>query len=521
MRKKYYQPKIEINDRFKQALEFMENTSKNVFVTGRAGTGKSTLLDYFRNTTKKKVVILAPTGVAALNVYGQTIHSFFRFKPNITLQAVRRKQIKKKKNIYKKIEAIVIDEISMVRADLLDCVDKFLRLNGKNSNLPFGGVQMIFIGDLYQLPPVVTAQEKEILNAYQSPYFFDARAFKNFKTEFIELEKVYRQKDQIFINLLNSIRNNSATDEELEMFNKRYRPDFEDNLRDFYVYLTPTNNLAEDINNRQLAKLQSKKFYNQGEIWGNFDLKYLPTQIDLELKIDSQVMLLNNDSKGRWVNGSIGKIINIERSDGDNVIVVKLTNGRIVDVILYTWEMFRYFFNKKINSIDSEVVGSFTQYPIKLAWAVTIHKSQGKTFDKVILDAGKGMFAHGQMYVALSRCTSLDGLVLKKPIQKKHIFMDWRVVKFLTQYQWGLAEKNCSQEKKIEIIKKAIKNKKKLKIIYLKSNDVKSERNILPRKVGEMEYMNVRYLGLKAYCSQRREERNFRVDRILELKELS
>lgn len=253
---------VELNEQFKKALNLLENTSKNVFITGRAGTGKSTLLAYFRNKTKKKIVVLAPTGVAAINVAGQTIHSFFRFKPDITLGKVKKvNPIGGKENIYKKLEAIVIDEISMVRADLLDCVDKFMRLNGKNSRLPFGGVQMVFIGDLYQLPPVVTSPEKEIFSShYKSPYFFSSFVFSPpqarlgggdlFQMEFIELEKIYRQSDQYFIGLLNAIRNNTASEEEIGAINARFEPDFETPAGGKWITLTTTNQMAAEINAR-------------------------------------------------------------------------------------------------------------------------------------------------------------------------------------------------------------------------------------------------------------------------------
>lgn len=495
----------------------MENTQKNIFITGRAGTGKSTLLDYFQRSAKKKVVVLAPTGVAALNVKGQTIHSFFRFKPDITLKTIK----KERRKIYKKLDAIVIDETSMVRADLLDCIDKFMRLNGKTKNLPFGGVQMIFFGDLYQLPPVVTGKETEIFNShYKSPYFFDAHVFENFEMEFLELEKIYRQKDEKFIDILNKIRNNSATDEDLEKLNKRFDPNFEDKLDDFYIYLTTTNKKAEEINRKQLNKIPKKTSYYEGIIKGDFSERHLPTAIDLKLKIGAQVMLLNNDAAGRWVNGSIGKIIDIKYDDYEenDAIIVKLTSGETVDATPYKWEIFHFYYDKRSHSIEAETVGSFTQYPMKLAWAITIHKSQGKTFERVILDIDRGTFAHGQMYVAISRCTSLDGLVLKKKIEKKHILMDWRIVKFVTKYQYQISDKKCSLDTKIDLIRQAVKNSQDLQITYLKANDEKSRRRIRPSFVGDLEYLGKPFLGVEAYCCKRQKERVFRVDRILEIK---
>src|SRR4030043_2444599 len=510
---------IEFNEMFQKALDLMENTSRHIFITGKAGTGKSTLLDYFRNHTKKKVVVLAPTGVSALNVKGQTIHSFFGFKPNVTLKSIK-KMRGNKQNIYKELDAIVIDEASMVRADLLDCIDNFLRLNTEKKK-PFGGVQMIFIGDLYQLPPVVTGNEKEFFTThYKSPYFFDATIMKELKIEFIELEKIYRQKDENFIAVLNAIRNNSVTEEQLSILNQRYNPDFIPDPKDFYIWLTSINSAAEKINREHLSRIGFPVVTYSGILYGDFKEDSLPTQIDLQIKKDAQVMLLNNDSLFRWVNGSIGKIVDIEQQKGeDDVIIVELVTGEVVEVLPYRWELFNYYFDKNKHSIESEVVGSFTQYPLRLAWAVTIHKSQGKTFDNVVIDIGRGTFASGQVYVALSRCTRLDGLVIKKQIEKRTIFMDWKVVKFMTQFQYKLSEIRHPLEEKINLIKSTIENRQKIEILYLKNNDVKSRRVITPTFVGKMEYSGKTYLGMEAFCHLRNEKRIFRLDRILEIKE--
>lgn len=507
---------IEINEQFQRALEIMEDSNRNVFITGKAGTGKSTLLEYFRSHTSKRVPVLAPTGVAALNVGGETIHSFFRFKPDIALDKVRKLSGKQaKKNLYKKLDAIIIDEISMVRADLLDCVDRFLRLNGPQRGLPFGGLQMIFIGDLYQLPPVVTGKEKEIFRGYyETPYFFSAKCFSDLEMEFIELEKVYRQKDREFIHILNSIRNNSIGEGELERLNSRFDPRSEEEA-DFSVTLTTTNSLAAQINERQLSRLSGPIRVFEGEIAGDFDQRQLPTETTLHLKEQSQVMLLNNDSEGRWVNGTLGRIVGFK----DEEIVVELAEGPIEEIKPFTWEIFHFKFNQDTGSLETEPVGTFTQYPLRLAWAITIHKSQGKTFDRVVIDIGRGAFASGQVYVALSRCRSLPGIVLKKPLKKSHIFMDSRVRGFVTRYQYRLSEKRCSPEEKLSIIRTALENGSQLQITYLKASDEKSSRTIRPLEVGEMEYRGVRFLGVRAYCHHRQEERVFRLDRILELKE--
>ena len=516
---------IELNSLFLRALDLMENSNRNIFITGRAGTGKSTLLEYFRAKTKKKVVVLAPTGVAAVNVAGETIHSFFRFKPDITMEKIKRKSNKSNsKSIYHKIDAIIIDEISMVRADLLDCVDKFLRLNGKNEKIVFGGIQMIFIGDLYQLPPVVTPQEQEIFRGYyQSPYFFDAHLFSKLEMDFIELEKIYRQKDQRFIKLLNAIRNKTITLQDIAKFNEKFDPNFEIKNDDFYITLTTTNQMAKELNEIELKKIKTKLYQFQGSINGKFDLKNLPTDIELQLKVGAQVMMLNNDKQGRWVNGTMAKVADIKqhKQTGEDIIIVEKIDGNIVEVTVNTWEIFHYQYNQAIGRLETEIIGTFTQYPLKLAWAITIHKSQGKTFDRVIIDMGRGAFAHGQTYVALSRCRTLSGIILKKPLKLSHVWLDWRIVKFITNFQYQKSQIECSLDKKIDLIKEAIKNKTKLQITYLKAQDVKSKRVIMPKYVGEMEYLEKTYLGVEAHCYMRNEDRVFRVDRILEIDRVS
>jgi len=517
--RKHKQPQIDINEQFRHALDIMEDSDRSIFITGRAGTGKSTLLNHFRNTTKKKVAVLAPTGVAALNVKGQTIHSFFRFKPGITPDRVKKLRSDNPESIYRKLDIIVIDEVSMVRADLLDCVDKFLRLNGPATDNPFGGIQMAFIGDLYQLPPVVTGGEKEVFQSlYKTPYFYGARVFDSFEMEFVELEKIYRQHDEQFITLLNGIRNNSVTGEGLELLNERYQPDFEPPPEDFYVYLTTTNRLAEEINGKRLAGLKGRLYIFTGSIEGEFGQEYLATKIDLEVKVGAQIMMLNNDTEGRWVNGSIGKITGItQNGKGEDIIVAELADDEEVEITPFTWEIYRFFVEG--GGLQSEVIGTFTQYPLMLAWAVTIHKGQGKTFDRVIIDIGKGIFAHGQMYVALSRCTTLGGIVLKRPALKKHIWTNYQVMDFLTKYQYKKAEESCPVDGKTEIIKRAIQNKLSLEIVYLKPSDEKTTRVVRPEAVGEMEYRGKKYRGMRAFCLKRNEERVFRIDRILEIRE--
>ena len=496
----------------------MENTSKNILITGKAGTGKSTLLDYFRNNTKKKVVVLAPTGVAAVNVRGQTIHSFFGFGPDITVDKVE-KVVEEFPNIYTEIDAIIIDEISMVRADLLDAIDKFLRINTSKrrpKKRPFGGKQMIFFGDLYQLPPVTTKMDKSVIDRlYDSPYFFSANVMKKTKLEIVELTEVFRQKDAEFIELLDAIRHGENSPEILGKLNERYIPDFEPPEGELYIYLTSTNKKAREINERKLQRISDEEEYLfKGEIYGEFDFESLPTDINLKVKRGAQVMLLNNDLWGRWVNGTIGEVIDI---DPDNeTIYVELETGKPVEVKRYEWKLFRYVLEDgRVHTVEA---GSFVQFPLKLAWAITIHKSQGKTFDKVIIDLSGGIFSPGQLYVALSRCTSLEGIVLLQPIKKGHVFMNWKAAKFLTNWDWKRAEKKMSVEDKVKVIEDAISNDREIEILYLKTSGKKEWRKIKPYYVGNMEYSGKNFIGVRAFCYKRGEDRTFRVDRILEIK---
>ncbi len=517
---------IEINAQFQHALHLMEDTDQCLFVTGKAGTGKSTLLSHFCATTRKKPVVLAPTGVAALNVKGQTIHNFFNFYVDVTPQKITEKKIKPrgdKTRLYKKLKTIIIDEVSMVRADLLDCVDVFLRLYGPVPDAPFGGVQMIFVGDLYQLPPVVTGREKEIFTThYKTPFFFSAHAMENLPLEIVELEKVYRQKDQDFIDLLNRIRNNSVEDADIERLNSRFgllenaaASAGKDGL---YISLTTTNKKADEINDQNLRSLKGKLHIAQAQIAGDFGKEYFPTATELQFKAGAQIMLLNNDSKKRWVNGSIGVIEAFRRDEeGEHYVEARLEDGDddLVRVYPYTWEVYRFTLEE--GAIVSEPVGAFTQYPFRLAWAITIHKSQGKTFDHVVIDIGGGTFAAGQMYVALSRCTSFEGVLLRTPIKKQHIRTDYRIFAFLTGYHYAQAERELSLEDKVALIKQAITDKASLQMTYLKANDTRSERAIIPREVGPQTYQGKKFTGMRAYCMQRKEDRTFRVDRILKL----
>jgi len=516
---------IEINDQFRCALRWLEDTDHSVFVTGKAGTGKSTLLEYFRETTRKEIVVLAPTGVAALNVRGQTIHSFCGFKPDITLEKVRKINAKRdpaRAALVKHLDAVVIDEVSMVRADLLDCLEKFFRLNGPRPRRPFGGIQMIFIGDLYQLPPVVPGAERALFTLhYETPYFFSAHCLlkDDFRLEFVELEKIYRQTEADFIGLLNAIRNRSAGPDDLEKLHSRYAPDFVPPEDEFYITLTSTNDLAAARNREKLDLLPGRTYAYEGIVEGEFERSSLPTEERLEIKVGAQVMLLNNDAAGRWVNGSIGRIAGVLREKGaEDLILVELQDGETVEVAPYEWDLYRFSFDADKEAIVSESVGAFVQYPLKLAWAITIHKSQGKTFHKVVVDIGRGAFAHGQVYVALSRCTNFSGLVLKTPILKSHIRADWRVSKFLTRFQYDRAGEIQSYAAKKKIIEEAIGENRDLEIVYLKPDDTKSRRRIRPESVEEMEYAGRTFEGVRAYCHEREDMRTFRIDRMLEVR---
>ena len=429
--------KLEINEEFKKSINLMEQPDTNLFITGKAGVGKSTLLMHFCENTKKSYVVLAPTGVAALNVKGQTIHRFFNFYVDITPNQISKGEVKPKKSdkeLYRKLETIIIDEISMVRADLLDCIEIFLRKYGPKPNTVFGGVKMIFIGDLYQLPPVVISKEKEIFeNHYESPYFFSSHAIKGTEIKIIELEKIYRQKDVTFIRLLNKIRNNSVDDADIQKLNQRYNPDYNEKESGLSINLTSTNNKAGEINNDYLSKIKNKEYTARGQVLGEFDKSSYPTLLELKYKVGAQVMMLNNDSKNRWVNGTIGIIENrlFDEGDGQTYLIIRFSEkNKSYKVKPHEWEISKYYYDT--SGIRSEVMGSFIQFPIRLAWAITIHKGQGKTFNNVVIDIERGVFATGQMYVALSRCTSFEGIVLKKQIKKNHIRTDYRIFKFLT-----------------------------------------------------------------------------------------
>jgi len=410
-----------LGDEFTDLFKKVENSRESFFITGRAGTGKSTFLRYFSQKTKKKFVILAPTGIAALNVSGQTIHSFFKFPPRIITDS----HIKKVENnkIYSRIDCIIIDEASMVRADLMDGVDKFMRLNGKDSLKPFGGCQLLLFGDLFQLPPVTNDSEYVFSNYYESPYFFDAKCFKKLSLNTVELNKVYRQKEESFVNILNEIRAGEISDEALSIINSRVSK-----VSDDSIILTCNNWHASGINRIRIEKLSGNKRVLNGEVTG--ELKEFPVEKDLELKIGAKVMIVKNHPDFLYYNGSIGFVHEISKE----LVTVKLGAG-FVGIERNTYEKIRYDYDERHDRILSKIVATFKQFPLKLAYALTIHKSQGQTFDNITIDFGSGAFAHGQAYVALSRCTSLEGLKLSRPLRKTDIIIDKRINNFLNNEQ--------------------------------------------------------------------------------------
>lgn len=423
---------IEINDDFQKAIKILSSGSDNIFITGKAGTGKTTFLKYYVKHCDKKFVVVAPTGVAALNAGGETIHSFFKFKTDVTLAKIKKKKLGNQ-SIYKNVDTIIIDEVSMLRCDLLDCIDKFLRLNGKIPKLPFGGVQMVFVGDLHQLPPVVVKDEQFLFNGYyDSPYFFSAKCMNDCFCHIVEFTKVYRQVDDKFISVLNDIRSNRVDDETITMLNGRVKKNFpKDKLS---VLLTSTNKAAEAYNEKFLGQISCDEQLFTAETEDIDSLTNFPANYQLKLKAGAQVMMLNNDSKDRWVNGSVGTVQTIKKDISTNkyVVYVKLQNGRVEAVEPYKWELFKYKWNEDLNMIETESAGYFSQYPMKLAWAVTIHKSQGKTFDNVMIDLGFcGAFAPGQLYVALSRCKAIEGISLARPVRKSDIIVDDKIEKLL------------------------------------------------------------------------------------------
>lgn len=426
---------MQVTDEFKRAFELLEQGDRNVFVTGKAGTGKSTFLNYFRKHSKKRIVVVAPTGVAALNVRGQTIHSFFGLKPGFI--DVNHLKPNRWKKTFSKIDVLIVDEISMVRADVFDAMEKVLRMNGPHRGAPFGGVQVCVVGDLFQLPPVVSREEQEIFpQLYETPYFFSSRAFTLAEFELVKFDTIFRQSHNEFIQVLNKVRVGHASPDILAFLNSRYRQDVV--MEEGTVTLTTTNATADKINSHRLAALAGQERVYEGRVEGLFDVSgaKLPAPLQLGLKVGAQVMFTKNDSSEdkRWVNGSLGRVTQLSQT-AIYVMLVDEENPKEVRVEKEKWTSVRYHYNAEEDKIVEEETGGYEQYPLMLAWAVTIHKSQGKTLDKVVIDLGYGAFATGQLYVALSRCRSFEHVVLKRPVREADVLCDAAVSQFIRTYQ--------------------------------------------------------------------------------------
>lgn len=424
-----------LDETFQDLLDQLENSEGHLFVTGKAGTGKSTLLQLFRRTTQRTVAVLSPTGISALNIQGQTIHSFFGFPPRL-LQPGDVRTIPLLTRMAKHLEVIVIDEISMVRADVMDAIDLSLRLHRKNRE-PFAGVRMIFFGDLFQLPPVVSTPEERAYfqTIYESPYFFSAHVFRQGAAFLmIELTRVFRQRERLFVQLLDRIRQLRFDEEDLEQLNARYLP--EACPEDPCLTLCSTNAAAQRINAERLEALPFSEVRFTAEVRGDFNPKLFPTDISLALKEDAQIMLLRNHPERKFVNGTLGRIVAIQPERIDVEIHDEAGRREHIELPRMTWDMLRYRFVPDAQvPLTTDVTGSFTQYPVRLAWAVTIHKSQGQTYDRVKIDLGKGAFEHGQVYVALSRCRTLEGIYLEKPLTFRDILVDERIVEFYAAHR--------------------------------------------------------------------------------------
>lgn len=453
--------KIDLNNlELQNALQLVQFTHRSLFLTGKAGTGKSTFLHYIAQTTKKKYVILAPTGIAAINVGGATLHSFFKLPFHPLLPNDRRYSTQQLRNTLKynsekiklirELELIIIDEISMVRADIIDFIDKILRVYSHNMRIPFGGKQLLLVGDVYQLEPVLKEEDWQLLQPYYpSKFFFDAHVFRTFQLVCIELQKVYRQRDDKFISILDHIRTSTVTNTDLSLLNQQVGQHQPMDAHQLSITLSTRRDTVDYINGLHLSKLPGDATILHGSIDGEYPENNLPTPIELEVKTGAQILFIKNDREKRWVNGTLGTIIGIGDEE-DGKIYVRTEQGEDVDVEQEVWNNVRYTYNQKEQKVEEEILGSFQQFPLRLAWAITIHKSQGLTFNQVKIDLSGGVFAGGQTYVALSRCRSLKGIALQEPVKREDIYVNQEVVRFSKTYNDPSALNTAMQQSKAD-----------------------------------------------------------------------